>query len=57
MVLYSSIVLSKLCPTEDAQTKVDGGGIQCINISICFDLKIITVTTSAGISYEKTTHN
>jgi hypothetical protein len=48
MKFYSSFVLSEFGPPEDAQTDVNGGGIQRIHMAINFDFKIVFIAALAG---------
>ena len=48
MKFYPSLVLSELSPPENAQTKINGCGIQSINITINFNFKIVFVTAFTG---------
>lgn len=43
MKLDVSFVFPKFCPIENIQTKVYGGGIKSINITVNFYLKVIFV--------------
>ena len=43
-------MLPKLCPPKDAQAKVDGCGIQSVNVAVNLHFEIVTVTTMANSS-------
>jgi hypothetical protein len=48
MKFYPSLMLSELSPPENAQTKVNGCGIQCIHITVNLNFEIGFITAFSG---------